>query len=261
LLALGYADGAASSTRRELGINKPGQHAYFVRMRSIFPIVLFAMFLAAASAGSAPSWAQSVLDGLSFEKKLTLAKAGDEEAQIAVAEAYLAGTEAKASRIEAAKWFRAAAQQGNPEGEFRLARLLHEGGDGVKKSPELAVPLYQSAADQSAEIALKWYAKAAEQGFATAQNNLGMLHLNGKGTARDFQQAYRWFEKAAAQGDGWGLNNQAGMLEMGWGVPQDRQGALALYGRAAEAGIAVARDNQARLAAQLDGNKAATPAD
>lgn len=228
MLTLGYADGAAISTRRELGINKPGRHAYFVPMRAIFQIVLLAMFLAAASAGFTPSWAQSVLDGLSFEKKLTLAKAGDEEAQIAVAEAYLAGTEARASRIEAAKWFRAAAQQDNPEGEFRLARLLHEGGDGVKKSPELAVPLYQSAADkghaaaqnwlgychergmgvaQSAEIALKWYTKSAEQGFATAQNNLGMLHLNGKGTARDFQQAYSWFEKAAAQGDGWGLNN------------------------------------------------------
>ncbi len=46
-----------------------------------------------------------------------------------------------------------------------------------------------------------WYKKAAEQGNANAQNNLGVLYENGQGVTQNFTQAKSWFEKAAAQGN------------------------------------------------------------
>jgi len=46
-----------------------------------------------------------------------------------------------------------------------------------------------------------WYLKAAEQGNAYAQNNLGEMYRKGLGVAKDEAQALDWFRKAAAQGD------------------------------------------------------------
>ena len=48
---------------------------------------------------------------------------------------------------------------------------------------------------------MAWYRKSAEQGNATAQNNIGMLYLNGKGVNKDHDQAKLWLQKAADQGD------------------------------------------------------------
>ena len=41
--------------------------------------------------------------------------------------------------------------------------------------------------------AMKWYTKAAEQGNAVAQNNLGFMYDNGKGVAQDYKEAVNWW--------------------------------------------------------------------
>ena len=43
-------------------------------------------------------------------------------------------------------------------------------------------------------------AKAAAQGYAEAQCNLGVLYNNGSGVAQDFKAAAAWYAKAAASG-------------------------------------------------------------
>jgi hypothetical protein len=45
--------------------------------------------------------------------------------------------------------------------------------------------------------ALKWYRKAADQGNAHAQLNLGKMYVNGQGVAQDYVQAYTLFNLAA----------------------------------------------------------------
>jgi TPR repeat protein len=40
----------------------------------------------------------------------------------------------------------------------------------------------------------------AKQGNAQAQNNLGLLYLNGDNLAQDVEQAWHWFNEAAKQG-------------------------------------------------------------
>jgi len=47
---------------------------------------------------------------------------------------------------------------------------------------------------------VQWYRKAAEQGFAKAQYNLGVKYANGQGVKRDHAEAVRWYRKAAEQG-------------------------------------------------------------
>ncbi len=45
-------------------------------------------------------------------------------------------------------------------------------------------------------MARKWYLKAAEQGNALAQFDLGVMYTNGEGMKVDLVQAYKWFSLA-----------------------------------------------------------------
>jgi len=47
---------------------------------------------------------------------------------------------------------------------------------------------------------VRWYRKAAEQGHANAQFNLGVGYANGQGVKQDHAEAVRWYRKATEQG-------------------------------------------------------------
>ena len=49
--------------------------------------------------------------------------------------------------------------------------------------------------------AVVWFRKAAEQGYAEAQNYLGRCYYFGYGVSKDYNQAKYWYRKAAEQGD------------------------------------------------------------
>ena len=48
---------------------------------------------------------------------------------------------------------------------------------------------------------VKWHLKAAEQGDADSQINLGVKYFLGLGVSQDYVQAHMWFNLAAAQGN------------------------------------------------------------
>jgi TPR repeat protein len=50
------------------------------------------------------------------------------------------------------------------------------------------------------ELALDWFRKAAEQGHAGAQDNLGLRYEHGQGVEQDHGIAAHWYRKAAEQG-------------------------------------------------------------
>ena len=54
---------------------------------------------------------------------------------------------------------------------------------------------------QNYKEAVKWYRLAAEQGFADAQFNLGVMYCSGQGVLEDSIQAYAWLNIAGANGD------------------------------------------------------------
>jgi hypothetical protein len=99
--------------------------------------------------------------------------------------------------------------------------LCFNNGQGVAKDPVEAAKWYHKAAEQghaSAQYnlgwcfmygqgvakdpveAVKWYRKAADQGNVGAQFNLGWCFKDGRGVAKDFKEAEKWFQKAAEQG-------------------------------------------------------------
>ncbi len=91
--------------------------------------------------------------------------------------------------------------------------------------------------------AADWYRKAAEQGNANAQYNLGVMYLNGQGVPKDDSQAANWFRKAAEQGSANSQYNLGYMYRNGQGVPQDDSQAVNWYRKAAEQGNAMAQHN------------------
>jgi TPR repeat protein len=56
--------------------------------------------------------------------------------------------------------------------------------------------------------AVMWYTKAAEQGHAIAQFNLGVMYANGDGVPEDNISAYMWLNLAAALGNENAKNNK-----------------------------------------------------
>ena len=55
---------------------------------------------------------------------------------------------------------------------------------------------YGNGVTQDYTQAVYWYRKAAEQGHAIAQNNLGNMYENGLGVPKDKILARYWYEKA-----------------------------------------------------------------
>lgn len=85
--------------------------------------------------------------------------------------------------------------------------------------------------------------RAAEQGDASAQNNLGFMYANGEGVPQDDKTAVKWYRLAAEQGLAHAQFNLGNMYANGRGVPQDHKAAVKCYQRAAEQGDADAQFN------------------
>ena len=69
--------------------------------------------------------------------------------------------------------------------------------------------------------ALKWFHKAAEQGSASAQYNLGVMSAKGRGVRQDPVEAARWYRRAADLGNANAQYNLGVMCQTGEGVRQD----------------------------------------
>ena len=54
--------------------------------------------------------------------------------------------------------------------------------------------------EQNYAKAKEWYEKAASQGTAEAQYNLGVMYRDGLGVPQSDEKAIEWFKKAAEQG-------------------------------------------------------------
>ena len=75
---------------------------------------------------------------------------------------------------------------------------------------------------QDDKTAVKWYTLAAEQGYATAQYNLGFMYDNGRGVPQNDRTAVKWYRLAAEQGGADAQFNLGNMYRLGTGVIQDK---------------------------------------
>ena len=77
--------------------------------------------------------------------------------------------------------------------------------------------------------AARLFSPLAEQGVASAQFYLGLMHEKGRGVRQDNLTALTWFRKAAAQGYPGPQSNLGLMYERGRGVRKDLVRALMWY--------------------------------
>ncbi len=157
------------------------------------------------------------------------AAAGDPVAQYRHGSFYENSPGADQKLVQAAAWYRKAA-----EGNYAFAQLklgeLAEGGWGVRQD-------YKEAA--------QWYEKAAGQGNAAAQRQLGLCYLHGRGVAQDDQSAFGWFEQSARQDDAVAEECLGYLYREGHGTAWNEQAAFAWYYRSAQQGNATAETNVA----------------
>ena len=120
-----------------------------------------------------------------FKLFLEAAQKGDKQSQYYVARLYIDGKGVNKDLKSAREWYTQAAQQGDSSAQNNLAVMLTKGEGGKKNLKE----------------AVQWLIKAAEQGVPVAQNNLGNKYRYGSGTKKDIPQARKWFLIAAGQGN------------------------------------------------------------
>jgi uncharacterized protein len=152
-------------------------------------------------------------------------------------------------------------QQILPEGsedeataEEKFKELLEQakGGD-PKAQNELGVMYYTGEAvsttmsgqvlDNDPELAAGWFFRSAEQGYADAQFNLGLMYANGEGVEVDTSLAVDLFKQAAEQGNVDAQNNLAAMYYTGEGIDRDVDKAIEWFEKAAKQGNAEAQAN------------------
>ncbi|WP_198551972.1 MULTISPECIES: tetratricopeptide repeat protein [Psychrobacter] len=74
---------------------------------------------------------------------------------------------------------------------------------------------------QDYDRAFELYQKAAQQGNAEAQHNLGVMYYSGKSVNQDYIEARKWFEKSADQNYADAQLSLGVIYEYGEGVSQD----------------------------------------
>jgi TPR repeat protein len=144
-------------------------------------------------------------------------------AQYAIAECYRLGTGTAGDALLAFNWYRKAAGHGMAEAQYMLGQCYME-GEGIGADTAAALRWYQAAAEQEhpraqmtlyawyaggqdgqdgqrdLPLALGWLRRAARQGLAEAEYELGTCYLEGRGVAKNRSRAGEWYDKAAQQG-------------------------------------------------------------
>lgn len=99
---------------------------------------------------------------------------------------YEVGIDVGKDLVEAMKWYRNAAENGNAEAQYKLGHY-YRSGVGIEKNYVEAVA---------------WYRKAAEQGHSHAQERLARCYVRGAGVERNLEEAEKLLKKAVASAKG-----------------------------------------------------------
>lgn len=185
---------------------------------------------------------------------LQKARSGDPQAEVSLGVDYQQGIDGFPQDIrEAILWYRKAAGAGNAWAMYDLG-ALYKFGVGVPKDPAQSLAWDRKSADlglaeaqvelglrsqfgtggaaQSYENAAYWYMKAAQQGNAWGEFDIGVCYAQGTCERQNYRQEYLWTRKAADQNLPRAQCTMAGLYLYGWGVSADRQQAQSWFEKA-----------------------------
>ena len=112
---------------------------------------------------------------------------------------YKSGDGIQRNYQKAVHCFRQAAELGDMNGQYNLARMYQHGTEVSRDNRKLyekgiGIPLDFKEAE-------KWKRVAAERGEARAQNHFGVKYAKGFGFEKSYRKAYMWLSLAAVQGN------------------------------------------------------------
>jgi uncharacterized protein len=136
-----------------------------------------------------------------------LAEQGEAAAQTGLGILYENGCGVPKDGAQALVLYRKAAEQGNPEGEYRLGQAYVQGSKDLPR-------------DRARGLALM--VRAGEHGHAISLRSIGDFYRNGLfGFPKDDVQAFTWYQKAADLGSDIAESHLANAYQLGRGVPKD----------------------------------------
>ena len=100
---------------------------------------------------------------------------------------------------------------------------------------------YEAYNDGDYATALNEWKPIAEQGYAFAQYNLGIMYEYGNGVPKDFAEAVKWYRLSAEQGNAIGQYSLGLMYSNGYGILKDKAEAVKWWRLSAEQGYAYAQ--------------------
>lgn len=159
---------------------------------------------------------------------IDMAKSGMPMAQNTLGYCYDNGYGVGQSNVEAATWFKKAAEQGYAVAQCNLGNCYSSGDFGIGQS-------YSKAA--------YWYEKAAKQGYAAAQKCFGDCFYYGDGEEQSYSKAVFWYTKSAEQGNEWAQYWLGQCYRWGDGVEQSYEKAVEWYKKSAAQGNVEAKDS------------------
>lgn len=108
---------------------------------------------------------------------------------------------------DARRYFETAAEAGLPDAQYAMAQL-YANGRGVAARDDISARF--------------WLGEAARQGHDTAQIELGIWLINGRGGPAVPHDGFRWLKAAAERGNPIAVNRVAHLYKDGIGVAADR---------------------------------------
>lgn len=147
---------------------------------------------------------------LALQEFSALAQTGDPKAEYYMGRIYHYGEGVTVSGVEAAKWYRKAADKGVAGAQYNLG-ILYDQGNGVK---------------EDAAEAAKWMRKAADLNDPQAQFSLAYFYQMGRGVKKDPSEAFKWYKRSAEQGHAISYLAMGFSLRDGSGVPPNKVEAL-----------------------------------
>uniref|UniRef100_A0A8C8HXG2 Fibronectin type-II domain-containing protein n=1 Tax=Oncorhynchus tshawytscha TaxID=74940 RepID=A0A8C8HXG2_ONCTS len=172
-----------------------------------------------------------------------LAEKGDVQAQVGLGQLHLhGGRGVEQNHQRAYDYFNQAANAGNTHAMAFLGKMYSEGSEYLSQNNETALQYFKKASDLVSIhnniylLALKYFQKAAEQGWVDGQLQLGTMYYNGIGVKRDYKQAFKFFNLASQAGHILAFYNLAQMHATGTGVLRSCHTAVELFKNVCERG-------------------------
>ncbi len=153
---------------------------------------------------------------------------GDTDASVAMADCLLNGKGVPVDKVKAVEYLRSAAAFNHPMAISLLGILTRQGVPGV--------------IEPNMTEAFRLFSQATDMGSVEAQANLGVMYVNGWGTAKDPAKAVSLWKEGAELGDPVSMLFFAQALSEGRGTAKDKASATQWFVSAAKKGNGPARE-------------------